>query len=56
MLASFSIRNSVFGICSVRPALIQTDRKMPDRWLKLNEIAIPQMRTLLSAGNLKRLG
>ena len=31
----------------IRHAFIQTGRKMPERLLKLNEIAISQMRTLL---------
>jgi hypothetical protein len=39
----------------IRHALIQTDRNMPERLAKLNGIAISQMRTLLSANNVKRL-
>ena len=34
----------------IRHAFIQTGRKMPERLLKLNEIAISQMRTLLERG------
>jgi hypothetical protein len=31
----------------IRPAIIQTGRKMPDRLLRLNSLASSQMRTLL---------
>ena len=34
----------------IRHAFIQTGPKMPERLLKLNEIAISQMRTLLERG------
>ena len=34
----------------IRPAIIQTGWKMPERLLRLNSIAISQMRTLLERG------
>ncbi len=40
---------------SLNSVLIRQDLPAPDRLRKLNEIAITQMRTLLSAGNVKRL-
>jgi hypothetical protein len=40
---------------SLNSVLIRQDLPQPDRLLKLNEIAITQMRTLLSANNVKRL-
>jgi len=40
---------------SLNSVLIRQGLSAADRLLKLNEIAIPQMRTLLSTGNVKRL-
>jgi hypothetical protein len=40
---------------SLNSVLIRQGLPQPERLLKLNEIAITQMRTLLSANNVKRL-
>ena len=40
---------------SLNSVLIRQSLPQPERLLKLNEIAITQMRTLLSANNVKRL-
>ena len=40
---------------SLNSVLIRQGLLQPERLLKLNEIAITQMRTLLSANNVKRL-
>ena len=40
---------------SLNSVLIRQGLSQPERLRKLNEIAISQMRTLLAAGNVKRL-